>query len=386
MAMGISPPNTMGGNSKILLEMLRNAPPDVECIVITPKPETFAVNKVHERECLRILAVPSFLKNEWVHHYAMCRHFLKASRRLFLENGVCRADVVFCVSDNLCDVYPAFVLQHEFGFKWVPSFFLFIPFVFENVFKRYGFPILKYFVYYLYQKVSLFMILARGSGCVITNEVDKRYFPVRLRDNLLPIYGGVNVEQIPDFESGLHDKPYDAVFCSRLHPQKGVMGLLDIWREVVSVHPNAKLAIIGNGAPKYEEMLRRRAHLLGLDKNILWLGYVNNEAKYAIYAVSRVFVHATVFDNNGMVAAEALCTGLPVVMYDLPALRSLYTDGCVKVREGDRMAFAQAILALLMDPGRYEAVRPTFSQIAAFREKWAWQNRAHLFFDFIKRL
>ena len=80
-----------------------------------------------------------------------------------------------------------------------------------------------------------------------------------------------------------------------------------------------------------------------------WLGYVNGGAKYAIYRSARLFVHPTVFDNNGMVAAEALCSGLPVVMYDLPPLRHVYTTGCVKVPRGDKERFAHEVAQICRD-------------------------------------
>ena len=118
---------------------------------------------------------------------------------------------------------------------------------------------------------------------------------------------------------------------------------------------------------------------LGIADTIEWLGYVNNEAKFRIYSESRVFVHPTVFDNNGMVAAEALCTGLPVVMQDLPALRDVYTTGCLKVPFGDRNAFAEAVVSLLTDPAKYAATAPTSDQLAALRAHWKWESRAAKF-------
>ena len=80
-----------------------------------------------------------------------------------------------------------------------------------------------------------------------------------------------------------------------------------------------------------------------------------------------------------MVAAEALCTGLPVVMQDLPALRDVYTTGCLKVPFGDRNAFAEAVVSLLTDPAKYAATAPTSDQLAALRAHWKWESRAAKF-------
>ena len=113
------------------------------------------------------------------------------------------------------------------------------------------------------------------------------------------------------------------------------------------------------------------------------LGYVNHEAKYEIYRSARVMVHPTVFDNNGMVAAEALCSGLPVVMYDLPALREVYTTGCVKVPFGDQASFAKEVVRLLSDETARTAAAPVGEQIQALRAHWDWSSRVARFREWL---
>lgn len=381
IANGISPPGTMGGNSKIILEMLRHRPEDLECLVVTPKSETFSENRLNSGGTLKIASIPEYGKSERTHYFGTCRHLYHNVKRVFEENRVGPGDVVYCVSDFGADVVPACRLCRELGFTWIPSFFLFVPFIFENLKNHYGFPPLKYLVYYLYQKHILRMMEKRAHGVVITNEVDKKRFSPRLQEHALAIYGGVNVEQIPSVRGAIR---YDAVFCSRLHPQKGISGLLNIWARVVAEHPPALLAIIGNGEPQYESHLREKARLLGIDGNVKWLGYVNNEAKYEIYGKSRFLVHSTVYDNNGMVAAEALCTGLPVVMYDLPALREVYKEGCVKVPCFDQAVYAETVLRLLGDEEELARVRPSESEVARLRGHWNWKARSDLFYEFMR--
>ena len=175
------------------------------------------------------------------------------------------------------------------------------------------------------------------------------------------------------------ERTRDVVFCGRLCAQKGIWGFLDVWRRVLDEAPGVRLAVIGNGAPEFERALRAKAEALGVADSVDWLGYVNGEAKYAIYRSARVFVYPTVFDNNGMVAAEALCSGLPVVMYDLPPLRHVYTTGCVKVPRGDKEQFAQEVARLLSDPDRARAVAPNAGQTGELRVFWDWPERVRRF-------
>lgn len=385
LAQGISPPGTMGGNSKIILEVIRALAPVHPCLVITSRAETFRRNGV-TGSGITIAEIPAFSGHPLRNHVAMCRHYVREVRAVFQQHGVGPGDQVYSTCDGWEDVLPGYLLKREFGFAWVPTLYLFVPSLLENLRRRYGFPALKYVAYHAYQRLTFRLILARGDRFVITNDADRCHFPRRLQERVLAIYGGVNCEQIRQAAADLpQPQPrFDALFCSRLHPQKGVEGLLEAWRLVTAQVPGARLGLIGNGEPAYEAWLRDRARALGIAGSLEWLGYVNDVEKFRLYRQARVFVHATVFDNNGMVAAEALCSGLPVVLFDLPALRHVYTDGCVKVPPGDRAAYAAAVVALLRDPVRYAQVRPTADQLEALQRRWDWPVRARLFDEFLR--
>lgn len=383
LALGISPPGTMGGNSKITLELIRWLSKSHACLVLTTQPETFRQNQVTGSN-IDLVTIPAYPRSSLWHHIDMCRHYVREVRAVFKRCGVNDRDFVYCTSDGLGEDLPGFLLKKEFRFTWVPTLFLFVPSLLVNVRHGYGFPIFKYFIYHVYQWVVFQLILARGDRFVITNDADKACFPARLHPRVFAIYGGVNGDQIDRVrQSQPPPMRYDALFCGRLHPQKGVSRLLDIWKTVLERCPAARLGIIGNGEPGYERFLKKKARGLGLDQTIDWLGYVNNEEKYRIYRQARVFVHATVYDNNGMVAAEALCSGLPVVLYDLPALRQVYTEGCLKVPPGDQKAYAEAIVSLLTDSDRYRAVKPSPEVSEQLRAYWDWSRRAELFEAFL---
>ena len=383
LALGLSPPGTMGGNSKITVEMARCLAGKREVHFILPENKLATLtDNVPANHGIRIHALPAFTDEDKLNPIAAVRWFTPRLRSVLKEISAGPDDFLYCCSDFHVDVLPPYVLQKEFGFRWLPSVFLFVPFVFENLSRGYKFPAIKYIIYWLYQRTLFALMKRRATGFVVTNRSDFARFPKRFSKKLFDYYGGVNIEQIP---SAPLPKRRDVVFCSRLHPQKGIDAFLDTWKLIIETFQTSKpskppnLTIIGNGSPAYEAYLKEKANKLGISDSIEWLGYVNNEAKFRIYAESRVFVHPTIFDNNGMVAAEALCTGLPVVMQDLPALRDVYTTGCLKAPFGNRDAFAAAVVSLLADPTNYTATAPTPDQLAALRARWAWESRAEEF-------
>lgn len=389
LGLGLSTPGTMGGNSKIAIETAHHLAEKREVHFIVPevKLQTLTDN-VNPEHRIHIHTLPSFPHSDIRHPLASIKWYLPKIRALFKEIAVNSDDIAYGCSDFHVDVIPLYLLQKSFGFRWIPSLFLFIPAPHENLLGKYHFPLLKYTIYWFYQRALFALMKHRAIGFVVTNESDFHHFPARFSTHLFAYYGGVNVTQIPSPNTFMppSKRTYDVIFCSRLHPQKGIAFFLDVWAQVLKRLPASRLAVIGNGTTDYERHLKKKARHLGLEKSIAWLGYVNNEAKYRLYANSRIHVHPTVFDNNGMVAAEALCTGLPVVMQDLPALQKIYTTGCTKVPVGDWQAFGETIITLLSDQAKYRAVAPTPVQIAALREHWAWESRAAEFDNWIDSL
>lgn len=381
-AMTLSKPGTMGGNSKITLEMAKHLGPwcEVHFVVPADKAETFRRN-VPVSAGVHVHEVGVYPKSEFRHPLASSRFYYRELRRVLTDLAAGPGDVLYCNGDFHVDSVPAFLLQRRFGFAWLPSAFLFVPGPLENLLRGYGFPVAAYFLAWLYARFYVFFSCFRSAGWVITNTDDFRHFPKRFRDRrIFPFYGGVNVDQIP---AGPVPKTRDVVFCSRLCAQKGIRSFLDVWKLVHDRLPSARFTVIGNGAPDFERALRAKAARLGIDGSVDWLGYVNNEAKYEIYRSARVMVHPTIFDNNGMVAAEALCSGLPVVMYDLPPLRHVYTTGCAKVPFGDKAAFADEVVRLLSDDAHRASVAPDAAQVAELRSFWDWPNRVARFRDWL---
>lgn len=365
----------MGGNTKIAIETARFLSDKIPVVFFFPPScrETVRQN-LPDNGKISLVELPDCPASNKLGEFLFYRREAKA---LFRQLEMNPDDVLFTPSDFHLDVLLGFVLKPLFGFRWIASCFLFVPSPVENLKEKYGFPFLKYVLYYFYQQFLFRLILRRADRCVITNDCDRSRFPASWINRLFAFYGGVNTEQIAAVENGPSAKKYDLIFCSRLHPQKGLDNFLDIWRLVLDRLPDARFGIIGNGGPDYERHLKRKAEALGIDHSLDWLGYINNEAKYKLYRASRFLVHPTLYDNNGMVAAEALCTGIPVILNDLPSLRTVYTDGCFKSDFRDKTVTANLICNCLSSSNL-----PVFSTNSP-REKWNWETRCSEFLNHV---
>ena len=141
-------------------------------------------------------------------------------------------------------------------------------------------------------------------------------------------------------------------FLGRLdEPRKGLPVLLDAWPTIYRERPGARLLVAGRG--DVEDI--RGSIPAGCRDSVTFLGGVSDEDKIAMFASSDVYVAPhTGNESFGIVLAEAMATGTPVLASELMAFRTVVDDGRlgVLVPVGDAPALAKAALALLADPAR----------------------------------
>ena len=111
------------------------------------------------------------------------------------------------------------------------------------------------------------------------------------------------------------------LFVSRMHPKKGVMELVEAWGKVVSGGVgewrswNVELVytVSGELEKEYEAKVKARVKGLGLEDQFIFTGALNDDEKWDAYARADLFVLPTYSENFGIVVAEALWAGVPVV-------------------------------------------------------------------------
>lgn len=132
-----------------------------------------------------------------------------------------------------------------------------------------------------------------------------------LRQPIAVIPNGVSVPG----DLAAHDKeergaPRRALFLSRIHPKKGLPLLLDVWAALAL--KGWELIIAGPDEGGHRAELETQAIRLGL-QNVQFEGEVTDVEKWSLYRSADLFVLPTYSENFGVVVAEALATGVPVV-------------------------------------------------------------------------
>jgi glycosyltransferase involved in cell wall biosynthesis len=152
---------------------------------------------------------------------------------------------------------------------------------------------------------------------------------------------------------------------ARLHPQKDLLSLVRAMPVVREARPEAKLLIVGEGEER--GLLEQEIHERGLEETVLLIGARHDIPN--LLAISDVFVLSSRHEGFGMVVAEAMAAGKPVVAFDLEPLREVVEDGqsgyLVKTRTPD--ALASAILRIVNDSSLARAMGERGKQIVLER-------------------
>ena len=106
------------------------------------------------------------------------------------------------------------------------------------------------------------------------------------------------------------------LFLSRVHPKKGIDILLQAFSDLQKDHGSLSgytLQIAGDGDPAYVNSLKLSSDSLGVGDSVEWLGGVYDDRKWALYREADLFILPTHSENFGIVVAEALASGTPVL-------------------------------------------------------------------------
>lgn len=104
------------------------------------------------------------------------------------------------------------------------------------------------------------------------------------------------------------------LFLSRIHPKKGIENLIEAWARIPGSLKNGwTLEIVGNGDPIYIQKLKNIISIKGLQHSVQILDPVYGDRKNDVYLSADFFVLPTYSENFGMVVAEAMSFGIPVI-------------------------------------------------------------------------
>ena len=135
----------------------------------------------------------------------------------------------------------------------------------------------------------------------------------------------------------------DVIFSmGRLHEIKKFDVLIDAFSLYLPENKDAKLLIAGADDGVKDKLLDQ-IDKLGLNESVFLIGLVDFNQKKDLLSNSSVFALSSDFESFGIVVAEALACGLPIVVSDKTAWKDINKNNCGIFAENRKEDFFKAL-------------------------------------------
>lgn len=175
----------------------------------------------------------------------------------------------------------------------------------------------------LYQKTAV-----KKADCLHATAVSEKENLLKLgynhRIEIIP--NGIEVDRISLKNNWERKKRI--LFLSRIHVKKGIEFLLEAAAILKDKLEDYVIEIAGEGEKEYIAQLKQKAKELQIESLIQFCGGVYGNQKWKLFQEADVFVLPTFSENFGIVVAEALACGTPVITTKGTPWKELGTTHC----------------------------------------------------------
>jgi len=163
------------------------------------------------------------------------------------------------------------------------------------------------------------------------------------------------------------------LFLGTLKPSKNIEGLLEAFGSVREMFPGIKLVIAGKKGWLFEPVFEKTKKL-GLEKDVVFTGYVSGKDKPLLIKGAKIFVLPSYWEGFGLDVLNAMACGIPVVVSDKGSLFEVAGDAGVYVDPNSPKSIADGIGKVLsMDNIEYnKQVAKGLKQV----KKFSWEKTA----------
>ena len=183
-------------------------------------------------------------------------------------------------------------------------------------------------------------------------------------NNIEVIPNCVEIDKITMKESWIRNK--NILFLSRVHIKKGINFLIEATANLKTELQGYTINIAGEGEESYINELKQLASKLGVENLIHFIGGVYGDKKWELFKKADLFVLPTHSENFGIVVAEALACGTPVITTQGTPWQELESYHCGWWTEIGTEATTKALK---------EFLQCTETQLEQIGKKWKKINR-----------
>lgn len=227
--------------------------------------------------------------------------------------------------------YPHTFLGSALGFDRVDSFFGFYWKYLKKLSSRFDATVVS--GEWLAERIGSYGV---HNPIPVPFGIDKEFFSPERRDAKLRA-------RLLEEHFGLSEDAHLMIAISRHHPEKRLGTIIDGFKAAAEEKPMG-LMIFGDGP------IRKYVHYkAGSSSHVKVMGFTDNRDQLAdILASSDYFVHGSSAETYGIVVAEAVCSGLPVVVPERGGAADIAKPGFGQTYPpGDDERFKQSLLKII---------------------------------------
>jgi glycosyltransferase involved in cell wall biosynthesis len=242
---------------------------------------------------------------------------------------------------------------------------------------------LKHLKKAIYWRLAEHRVLRDARSVLFTCEqerilAERSFRPFRCREAIVPIgiRGPVGdpgsqrrlfLDRFPELEGKRL-----LLFVSRIHRKKGCDLLIEGFGAIAREHPDLHLVMVGPDETGWQAELQHRASALGLGGRITWTGMLGGDLKWGAFHAAHAFALPSHAENFGIVVAEAMACGLPVLISNKVNIwREIAADGAGLVAEDD----LEGTTAMLR---RWLSCSPEGHETMALNARRSFSDRFHV--------
>ena len=135
---------------------------------------------------------------------------------------------------------------------------------------------------------------------------------------------------------------------------------------------DVKLVIVGKMDPRYTE-IACLVGKLGLEKEVIFTGYISNDDLILLYNAARAFVFPSLYEGFGLPPLESMACGVPVVSSNAGSLVEVLGDAALVFNPLDINDMADKMYQIISDEGlREEIIEKGLKRV----KKFSWEKCA----------
>lgn len=361
---------SISGGDIRLLEIIKNVPNTERYLLTTPNGIEFMqkYDQTYDKAFVINHTIGSGIIDNLVISWKS--FFFRRSQAQTFKQGI-----VYSSCEHLYDVLPALRLKLFNKCEWYAVYHWVEDYPWRE--DRGNTPFFRRYAYWLNRAFAGLLIKLFANKILAVSDQTKEKLEIIKHiksGRIKAVYCGVEYSKIQSVvtkyakEKG---RQYDAVFMKRLNYGKGVFDLLRIWEEVVKHKPDARLAIIGDGAEDVVQKMTDYIAQKKLSKNIDILGVIYDfEEKFRVVNSAKVFLLPTHEENWAIVIGEAMACEVPVVSSRLKEIVPIWKDNVAWCDVGDIEGFSRQVLALIEDRS---TASEQVKQAKIFIQQYEWK-------------